>query len=96
MSCHVILARKFRIENFKVLVFKTKIWLRLFIGFSVQTCSFIEKESGYEMSSDTGLYFAQFPTNFDKLQAVLVEINNDGHIGEESTQSWPGPRQFYR
>ncbi len=44
------------------------------------------------MSSDTGLYFAQFPKNFDKLVAVLVTVKS-GHIDEES---WPGPRQFYR
>ena len=46
------------------------------------------------MSSDTGLYFAQFPKNFDKLVAVLVTVKG-GHIDEE-TQTWPGPRQFYR
>jgi hypothetical protein len=44
------------------------------------------------MSSDTGLYFAQFPKNFDKLKAVLVAVRG-GHVGMESC---PGPRQFYR
>ena len=44
------------------------------------------------MSSDTGLYFAQFPKNFDKLRAVLVGVK-DGRVGGESVL---GPRQFYR
>lgn len=44
------------------------------------------------MSSDTGLYFAQFPKNFDKLRAVLVAVKDDRVDGE----SLLGPRQFYR
>ena len=88
-------------ENFELKILKSlfskqsngRSYLMIFL---VQGCRLIEKEKDYEMSSDTGLYFAQFPMNFDKLQAVLVAVNSGGHIGEESTQRWPGPRQFYR
>lgn len=46
------------------------------------------------MSSNTGLYFAQFPKNFDKLRAVLV-AEKDVHVGRKSSLGL-GPRQFYR
>lgn len=45
------------------------------------------------MSPDTGLFFGQFPQNFDSLQAVLVSVR-DG--GGRSSETLSEARQFYR